>query len=104
MKKEEDIGVSIKEENMSDENERERQSEADEERDGAMIESRDETEGKEAEREERGTARSSKEVKTNKCSAAASLIDLFVFSNPELFIHLCDSAAPESCTFFLNYP
>lgn len=61
-KEEEDIGVSIKEENLRDENEREGQSEADEDRDGAMKESRDKKETKETEREERGTAKSSKEA------------------------------------------
>ncbi|KAM4725545.1 protein capicua homolog [Anableps anableps] len=62
VKKEEDITLSIKEENMRDETERERPSEADEERDGAIKESRDKKEAKEAEREDRSTANSSKEA------------------------------------------
>ncbi|XP_015238908.1 PREDICTED: protein capicua homolog [Cyprinodon variegatus] len=53
VKKEEDIGLSIKEENMRDEEERARQSEVDEERERAMKESRDKKEAKETEKEDR---------------------------------------------------
>ncbi|XP_032436571.1 protein capicua homolog isoform X2 [Xiphophorus hellerii] len=60
VKKEEDISLSIKEENMCDEIERERQSEADEERDGVMKESR--KEAKETDRDDRNATNNSKEA------------------------------------------
>ncbi|PWA32013.1 hypothetical protein CCH79_00017387 [Gambusia affinis] len=59
VKKEEDISLSIKEENMCDETERERQSEADEERDGVMKESKKES--REMDRDDRNTTNNSKE-------------------------------------------
>lgn len=88
VKKEEDISLSIKEENMCDEIERERQSEADEERDGVMKESR--KEAKETDRDDCNATNSSKEVKTDSAnSVITNIMNVFMFSNLNILFTVC---------------